>query len=314
LPCLRFVTIRIPDKSLQKIQNEQRSECYHLKTMIRATQQKSFTLISVSLILVSISYLFASTASAQRNEMGVFFGGSYYLGDLNPARHFAMMQIGAGAIYRYNINENLALRLNGFMGNVAGSDARIQYNTNRNLQFRSKIAELSLQGEVNFLHFIPGDPETPATPYIFGGGGIFRFNPQAEINGQWYNLKQLTTEGQGSELYPDRKPYSLTSTIFLFGIGYKFNINRQFTAAFEWGMRRTGTDYLDDVSTTYPNADVFGGNSIALEVYDRSLENRGENENFQRGNPNTNDWYSFAGIVLTIRIKDFNRHKCPAYN
>jgi hypothetical protein len=282
--------------------------------MIISTQYKYFTFKSLSLTLLFFSYFFVGTASAQRNEIGVFFGGSYYLGDLNPMRQFAMTQIGAGAIYRFNINENLALRMNGFWGNVAGSDSRIQYNTNRNLQFRSNIMELSLQGEVNFVHFIPGDPETPSTPYIFGGGGIFRFNPQAEINGQWYNLQQLATEGQGSELYPNRKPYSLTSTNFLFGMGYKFNITRQFTAAFEWGMRRTSTDYLDDVSTSYPNAEVFDDNNIALELYDRSLNNRGNNDNFQRGNPNTNDWYSFAGIVLTIRIKDFNKHKCPAYN
>ncbi len=258
--------------------------------------------------------IFLKPLTAQKNELGVFFGGSYYLGDLNPSLQFAMPRIGAGALYRYNINENLAFRINGFWGNVAGSDAVIQYNTNRNLQFRSNIVELSLQGEVNFVYFIPGDPETPATPYLFGGGGVFRFNPQAEIQGQWYDLKGLNTEGQGADIYPDRKPYSLTSTNFLFGIGYKFNITRQFTGAFEWGMRRTSTDYLDDVSKTYPDASVFNENELATELYDRSLNNRGENTDFQRGNPNTNDWYSFAGIVLTIRIKDYSKHKCPAYN
>ncbi len=251
---------------------------------------------------------------AQRHEFGFFFGGSYYIGDLNPTRQFAMTRIAVGGLYRYNINEHLALRANGFWGTVAGDDAVVQYNTNRNLHFRTNVMELSGQAEVNFLRFTPGDLETPYTPYIFAGGGVFRFNPQAEIDGQWYDLKPLNTEGQGSELYPDRKPYSLNSHNFLFGIGYKFNITRQFTGALEWGMRRTGTDYLDDVSTTYPDPDVFMGDTRALELYDRSLENRGENIGFQRGNPNTNDWYSFAGIVLTFRIKNFSRHRCPAYN
>ncbi len=258
-------------------------------------------------ILVPSSY-------GQKNELGFFFGGSYYLGDLNPYRQFSLPRIGAGAIYRFNFNDNVAVRINGFWGNVAGDDAIVQYNEVRNLQFRSNIFEMSVQGEVNFIYFTPGDMDTPSTPYLFGGGGFFRFNPQAEINGQWYNLRSLRTEGQGSDLYPERKPYSLTSSIVLLGIGYKFNITRQFTGAIEWGMRRSGTDYLDDVSTTYPDPSVFEGNALAMQLYDRSLENRGENTGFQRGNPNTNDWYSFFGMVLTVRIKDFSRYRCPAYN
>lgn len=265
-------------------------------------------------LLVILTVILSSQAIAQRNELGFFFGGSYYLGDLNPSRQFAMTQIGVGAIYRFNFNNHLSLRVNGFWGNVAGDDAVLKYNENRNLHFRSNILEASLQGEVNFLPFEPGDLETPSTPYIFGGGGFFRFNPQAEWNGVWYNLKPLGTEGQSSEFYPDRKPYSLTSHNFLFGIGFKFNITRQFTGALEWGMRRTGTDYLDDVSTTYPHPSVFDGDSRSLELYDRSLENRGENVDFQRGNPHNNDWYSFAGFILTFRIRNFSWQKCPAYN
>ncbi len=285
-------------------------------SIMPVTSENKFDKIKKIILLspLFLMVLFATSAKGQRNELGFFFGGSYYIGDLNPSKQFAMTRIGAGGLYRFNINESLALRVNGFWGNIAGNDAIVKYNENRNLHFRSNIFEISVQGEVNFLFFTPGDLDTPSTPYIFAGGGFFRFNPQAEIDGQWYNLKPLNTEGQGSELYPDRKPYSLTSHNILFGIGYKFNITRQFTGTFEWGMRRTGTDYLDDISTTYPDPQVFGNNSLAIELHDRSLENRGENVNFQRGNPNTNDWYSFAGIILTIRIKDFSRHRCPAYN
>jgi hypothetical protein len=278
----------------------------------KATSRFLHRLLIIPLLITS--WFACTNAMAQKSEVGFYFGGSYYIGDLNPTLHFAMTRIGAGALYRFNINENFAIRLNGFMGNVAGSDSKTGYNTNRNLHFRSNIYEASIQGEVNFVHFIPGNLETPATPYLFGGGGVFRFNPQAEINGQWYDLRQLNTEGQGSDLYPDRKPYALVAANLLFGIGYKFNITRQFTGAFEWGMRLTSTDYLDDVSTTYPDPSVFNGNPLALELYDRTLTNQGQNTDFQRGNSNYNDWYSFAGIILTFRIKDFSRQRCPAYN
>ncbi len=267
-----------------------------------------------SILYLALIFLTSISGYGQKNEVGLFFGGSYYIGDLNPSRQFAMTRPGAGVLYRYNVNDHLAFRGNVFWGSVAGDDAVIGYNETRNLHFRSSVFEISGQAEVNFLHFQPGDLETPFSPYIFAGGGIFTFNPQAEIDGQWYNLKPLNTEGQGSEMYPERKPYNLISHNFLFGIGYKFNITRQFTGALEWGMRRTGTDYLDDVSTTYPDPAVFGQNQLALELYDRSLENRGENTGFQRGNPNNNDWYSFVGFILTFRIKDFSWEKCPAYN
>ena len=267
----------------------------------------------IFLSVIFTVFLF-SDVIAQRNEVGLFFGGSYYIGDLNPSQQFAMTRLGVGAIYRFNFNDHLSLRANGFWGNVAGDDAIVKYNENRNLHFRSNILEVSMQGEVNFLPFEPGDPETPSTPFIFGGGGLFRFNPQAELNGALRDLKPLGTEGQGSDLYPDRRPYSLTSYNFLFGVGFKFNITRQLTGALEWGMRRTGTDYLDDVSTTYPDPSVFGGNDLAFQLHDRSLENRGENIDFQRGNPHNNDWYSFAGFILTFRIKNFSRQICPAYN
>jgi hypothetical protein len=266
------------------------------------------------LILVIFIHIFAPNTHGQKSELGFFFGTSYYMGDLNPEIPFSMPQIAAGALYRFNINENLAIRLNGMFGRVASDDAIVGYNTDRNLRFQSRISELSLQGEVNFLYYIPGDVETPYTPYIFGGGGVFSFNPQADINGVMYNLQGLNTEGQGSDMYPDRKPYSITSFNYLFGIGFKFNITRQLTSAFEWGMRRTGTDYLDDVSTTYPHTAAVANDTRTLELYDRSLTNRGQNAGFARGNPNNNDWYSFAGIVLTFRIKDLTRAKCPAYN
>lgn len=270
---------------------------------------RRFIIVSVILFL-----LLPLRGFSQRNEIGIFFGTSYYMGDLNPVSQFAMPRIGVGGLYRLNVNENVAFRLNGFFGSVHANDAIIGYNTNRNLHFRSRISEFSIQGEVNFNYYIPGNVETPYSPYIFAGGGVFTFNPEGEVNGIWQDLRQLNTEGQGSDLYPGREPYNLTSFNILFGMGFKFNITSQLTGAFEWGLRRTGTDYLDDVSTRYPDPEVFQGDPRALEAYDRSLNNAGNNAGFWRGNPNSNDWYSFAGLILTYRIENFMKGRCPAYN
>ncbi len=254
----------------------------------------------------------------QKNELGVFFGGSYYLGDLNPGKQFAMTRIALGGIYRYNFNPHLSARVNGIFASVEGNDALIKYNEDRNLRFVSRITELTGQVEVNFLPFVAGNLDTPYSPYIFFGGGVFSFNPQAQLPDddgrmRWINLRPLGTEGQGNENYPDRELYSLVSSNFLFGIGFKFNISRNITGGLEWGMRRTGTDYLDDVSTTYADLELLP--SATTQYFaDRSLSNPGQNTGLQRGDPTTNDWYSFAGFVLAFKIKDFTRGKCAAYN
>lgn len=257
----------------------------------------------------------------QKSELGLLFGGTYYLGDLNPSQQFALTRIGLGGMYRYNFGPHLSARANGLFTSVEGNDALVKYNEDRNLRFVSKVTELSGQLEVNFLPFVAGNLDTPYSPYIFAGGGFFWFNPRAQYPNpdtgewQWMSLRILGTEGQGTEGYPEKyKPFS---SQFMFGIGFKFNISRNITGGVEWGMRRTGTDYLDDVSTVYPELSVFDDSENleeAVYFYDRSLSNRGQNAGLQRGDPTVNDWYSFAGFVIAFKIKDSARGKCSAYN
>jgi len=286
-----------------------------LKTSKMRDSEKKLTLPLIALASAFIVMLWSPKITVgQRHEVGLFFGSTSYFGDINPTLVFSMPRIAAGGLYRFNIDNHIALRVNGMIGSVASSDGNVQHNTIRNLSFRSSIMEASLKGEVNYFPFVPGDLKYARTPYVFGGIGVFRFNPKAQLNGEWIALNPLGTEGQGSPLYPDRTRYSLTSVNLLFGLGFKFNITRQFSGAFEWGMRRTSTDYLDDVSTTFVHPDAFANNPDALALYDRSLHNRGNNTHLQRGNPNVNDWYSFAGFVLTYRIKNRSRISCPAYN
>ena len=248
--------------------------------------------------------------NGQHNETGLFYGLSYYIGDLNPSKQFAMARFAYGALYRFNFDEHKSARVSIFYGSVGADDAVIGYNTNRNLHFQTTIFEISLQGEVNFIPYEPGNRNKSHTPYIFGGIGGFRFNPQAKSDdGQWHYLQPLGNEGQNSDLYPDREPYSLYAVSFIFGIGYKFNISKSITGGIEWGMRRTSTDYLDDVSTTYPEQEALSG--LSQQFSDRSLNDRGNNANMMRGNPNTNDWYSFAGLIITFNLPNWRDTSCP---
>ena len=81
--------------------------------------------------------------------------------------------------------------------------------------------------EVHPLFFKDYEDEEPPpiSPYVVVGASVYSFDPQAKLNGQWYSLQPLHTEGQGFAEYPDRKTYQLTQLNFIAGFGVKYEIN-----------------------------------------------------------------------------------------
>jgi hypothetical protein len=261
------------------------------------------------IIFINIEYIYA-----QRTEIGFLLGGSYYIGDLNPKKHFLGTQPALGVIYRYNLNTRFAWKSNFYAGRLQNSDALSKADEKRNLSFRSYIAEVSTQIEFNFFDYMTGDVKKPFSPYIFGGISIFKFNPQAEYDGKWYDLQPLSTEGQGTTEFPDRHPYSTIAFAIPFGMGLKLAIVQKFCFGLEWGIRKTFTDYIDDVSKTYPDPLILKSevSDIAAILSDRAIKTfNSSNTGLQRGNSKNNDWYSFAGIFFTYKIP--RPTSCPAF-
>lgn len=271
-------------------------------------------------VILFFCCLLTLTAFAQRKpkksvEIGLFLGGSYYIGDLNPIRHFDQFtKPGGGVVCRYNLSHRLAARANFLLGRIEAHDefSPSEYQQQRNLSFQSPITEFSAQLEFNFLNYAIGDDKAKFSPYIFGGIGAFVFDPQGQIKDEWISLQQLSTEGQGLPRGP--KAYKLTQFTLPFGVGVKINVAKNMSLGLEWGMRKTFTDYLDDVSTRYYDPvmlEQYKG-SLAVVMADQSKGTDGgvSNVGRQRGNPATKDWYSFAGAILTIKLKG-KREDCP---
>lgn len=277
---------------------------------------RKYKILIIILVLFSSKFTFAQFC---RSELGIFGGVSYYLGDLNPSKQFLFSKPSFGLIYRYNFTPRWTMRLNAAYGGLEGNDAVARTNIDRNLNFKSNIFEFSAQVELNFLPYITGDKKQYISPYIFGGVGMFHFNPKSlSDDGILYELQSLGTEGQGTTLPDSKKPYSRTNLCFPFGIGMKFSIHKSICIGAEWGMRKTFTDYIDDVSTKYPNLGVLTAElgKTSAEMSDRSLSHKPplneDHTGMQRGNENTKDWYSFAGIFITFKIKP-KGGVCPAY-
>ncbi|HRY97755.1 MAG TPA: DUF6089 family protein [Bacteroidales bacterium] len=263
--------------------------------------------------------LLAASLSAQRSEVGLTLGTTYYLGDLNYRSHFGLTQPAGGLLYRYNLNPRWALKMNAIYGEVLGDDASsVGENPSRNLSFKSHVLEFGANMELNFFRYFTGSKKSRFSPYIFGGVSLFSFNPQAEYDGEWYELQPLGTEGQGTTAYPDKKIYALTQVAFPFGIGFKYSASRSICIGAEWGMRKTFTDYLDDVSTVYADPDVLlaENTEIAMLLADRSVQISGEppvEPGMQRGDSKNKDWYSYAGAFLTFKIRGKNHGACSDF-
>lgn len=246
-------------------------------------------------------------------EVGLYGGGSYYIGDLNPRTHFKYSKLAYGGIFRYNLSTRHSLRFTAMYGNVAGRDADSSdpFQQNRNLEFKTHLFELGFGVELTLFKYRINDMKYPISPYFFYQFAYTRINPKAELDGNEFALQPLGTEGQGTGLVgTKRNAYSLNQFTVPLGIGLKFNLRSRIAVSIEYGIRKTFTDYIDDVSGNYVDVDVlsaFNG-PLAAELSDRSLVTNGSNAGLNRGNPVTKDWYSFYGIMLTF--KPFKKNIC----
>ncbi len=270
------------------------------------------------LILYSYTSTFAQVNAKGKNsaELGVFLGGSYYIGDLNQTKQFLFTKPAGGIIFRYNINHRFAARANILIGTIEGHDSYSSSASQkqRNLNFKSPIDEVSAQIEFNFLNYKIGIEKEKFTPYIFLGIGLFNFNPQGQLpNGNWVALQPLRTEGEGLPDGSKSKPYKLTQISIPFGFGVKTCVAQRLGLTFEWGMRKTFTDYLDDVSDKYYDpSKLNGGNARYLADPSKGTDPRYGNVGRQRGNPLNKDWYCFTGVVLSFELKP-KPEKCPTF-
>lgn len=249
----------------------------------------------------SVSAQFHTAAS--RSELGFMLGASTYLGDLNQFIPFKRAHPAGGIVYRYNVNPRMAIRLNATYGKVSAVDAESSeaLNRSRNLSFYSDIYEVAGGVEFNYFPFQLGNDNYRATAYVLAEIGVFRMNPKTMYNGAEVELRPLGTEGQGTSLN-GKKHYSLTQLCIPLGIGAKFSLGRRAGLNFEVGIRKTFTDYLDDVGAdSYVDPAVLAAESGPLAA---ELSNRSGDPYGKRGDARTKDWYMFAGMMVTFSLGD----------
>lgn len=258
--------------------------------------------------LVSISL---SGYSQKGYEVGGMIGFSNYYGDINPNFSLAAPGYSICALGRYNFNKRTSIRVDFGAGRIQGKDnlSENNFQKSRNLSFRTDFIDGALSFEFNFFNLVHGSRDQYFTPYLFGGLAFAYYNPRAELDGTWHALRPLGTEGQavGNE-------YARVTAGMTYGMGIKLDFNYEWSLNVEFSVRQMGSDYLDDVSTVYPNMATLENRrgDIAVQLSDRSAELGidpiGE-PGRQRGfDTNKDGYYSLrVGVVYYIGLL-----QCPA--
>lgn len=256
----------------------------------------------LSFILLCVA---CSFAKAQDIHFFVTGGAINYQGDLQARRFtFSQAQPFVGGGFYYEAMERLYLRLGVFTGKVKGDDKLSIYNKSRNLNFQSKITEVHLGAEFDILNSY----EHTITPYIFAGVAGYHFNPYTldSAGGKVY-LQPLGTEGQG--FYLGRKKYPLNQVAVPFGGGLKMALSDVINIRLEAALRKLFTDYLDDVSNSYPDEDelrTYNGQlavdySFRSDDLDHSLPF--PVASVRRGNAKSKDFYYTVGLSISFRLQ-----------
>lgn len=248
--------------------------------------------------------------------------GTDYIKDLE----IKMTRPGIYLGMKYRTTQLTALRLSLTAGFLKGDDQTTTntYRHARNINFRSPIVEAALTYEVMFLkersghryslRGVRGIKRLELYPYLFFGVGGFWFNPQGQdLDGNWYGLRKLNTEGQG--LVPTRKEYSPFQIAIPVGLGFRYAVDRRWLVGVEFGIRKTFTDYLDDVSKTYVSdrflfgeqASYFSNPSIIEglppELITPNNKYLGALPGQQRGDPTDKDSYMFLTLSVSYKLK-----------
>ncbi|MGC6431761.1 MAG: DUF6089 family protein [Jejuia sp.] len=213
----------------------------------------------VNVLIISILTL--QLGFSQINEIGVFAGGSNFIGDVGATDFISPNQAAFGGIYKWNRSARHSYRISMIFTELEGMDIDSDdpRRQQRGYSFSNSIFEVSAGMEFTFLDFNLHTGDPVATPYLYSGISVARHDNYYFDNGA------LTSENSKS---------------WAFGIpmvlGFKARLIDQFIIGLEVGARYTFTDEIDG---SIPYADF--------------------RESFQFGNVNNNDWYVFSGITLT---------------
>ncbi len=233
-----------------------------------------------SIILIIFCVCFTQNIQAQIYEVGVFLGGSNFIGDVGSTTYIAPNKPAAGLLLKWNRSPRHAFRASVIFTELAANDkdSSDPRRSARDYTFKNNMIEFSAGMEFTFLDFDLHRMAPQMTPYLYTGISTARHKNHyfpTDLVDPYDNLNNIQTyENTHSWAYGIPMVLGLKATAF-----------EGLILAAEVGVRYTFSDKLDG---SVPDS-------------------RKNKEQYSFGNLNSNDWYVFSGITLTYT---FGRKPC----
>ena len=218
------------------------------------------------ILVLFFGLIFHNILNAQINEIGLFLGGSNYVGDVGRTNYVSPNQMAVGVLYKWNKSPRHSYRFSLTQSKISGDDADsdVPAINLRGYKFKNNIMEFSAGMEFNFFDFNLHEAlQKKITPYVYSGLSYFAYNELFVVSG---------------ETKIDYKSSSLAIPMI---VGIKSNVLENFILGFEVGARYTFTDNLDGSMPKNTNLAPL-----------------------KFGNVNSKDWYVFSGFTLTYTFTE----------
>ncbi len=171
--------------------------------------------------------------NAQIHEVGVFLGGSNYIGDIGPTTYISPNEPAIGVLYKWNKSPRHSYRFSYTQSKITSNDLDSKEASRylREYRFENNLKEVSLGLEFNFFDFNLHDSSKKITPYVASGLSYFLAKYTLTDSKAGISVRGRT----------ERKKSIALPVI----IGIKSNISPRLVLALETGARYTFTDNID---------------------------------------------------------------------
>jgi len=197
----------------------------------------------MSKIFISFLCFFTfSSIHSQINELGIFLGGSNFIGDVGSTTYIAPNEPAFGILYKWNKSPRHAYRFSYTQSQISGDDhdSKESGRHDRGYSFKNNIKELSAGLEFNFFDFNLHDEKPKFTPYVYSGLSYFFYDDLHITSG--------TTHENGIK----------SSIAIPMTLGVKTSFSRDFVLGLEVGARYTFTDNIDGSNPSNSSLVKFG--------------------------------------------------------
>ena len=243
--------------------------------------------MKIKIYILVFSIFIFNIINSQDNEIGFFFGGTNYIGDVGPTTYinpFSKDNIGGdkenmsngviGLVYKKNFSNRFALRLGFNFAEIQSSDfwkGSSNYRLERGKYFKNNLHEFHLGIDFNFLEFESSSNNFQFTPYIHTGLSLIRYDALHYPIG----INEAQRYGKDNDL------------AFPITVGIKLKPINSFILGFEVSAKHSFTENLDGSFPQFEDADIYSQRPFGSNL--------------------SQDWYVYSGITLTYL---FGTYEC----